>query len=409
MPTGPKGERRPADVIGDGNLAGARNDFDDFWLKRAGAASYDPGSARFTMRQTPVSYSPGVETPEKDEAQTTREMVDALLSISEVTYKDSGHALRSVHAKSHGLLRAELEVSAGLPPELAQGLFAKLGRYPVVMRFSTIPGDLLDDSISVPRGLAIKILGVPGDRLPGSENDTTQDFVLVNGPAFAAPTAKAFLGKLKLLAKTTDKAEGLKKVLAATLRGLETVLEAAGTGSGLLKSLGGHPRTNILGETFFSQAPIRYGDYIAKVSIAPASSELMALTNAPLDAHGGHDVIRDMAQEFFADHDAVWELRVQLCMDLALMPVEDSSKPWSEDLSPYVTVARITAQPQDSWSSESVRSVDDAMAFSPWHGLLAHQPLGSIMRVRRQTYDKSSSFRRERNGCPMREPDAAEP
>jgi hypothetical protein len=28
------------------------------------------------------------------------------------------------------------------------------------MRFSTIPGDILDDSVSAPRGLAIKIIGV---------------------------------------------------------------------------------------------------------------------------------------------------------------------------------------------------------------------------------------------------------
>jgi hypothetical protein len=122
----------------------------------------------------------------------------------------------------------------------------------------------------VPRGLAIKVLNVKGDRLPGSENDKTQDFLLVNGPAFAAPTAKAFLGNLELLAKTTDKAEGLKKVLSATLRGLETVLEAAGRESGALKALGGHPETNILGETFYSRAPIRYCDYLAKVAVAPA-------------------------------------------------------------------------------------------------------------------------------------------
>jgi hypothetical protein len=134
---------------------------------------------------------------------------------------------------------------------------------------------------------------------------------------------------------------------------------------------------------------------------------LMALTNAALESHGGHDVIRNTVKKFFADHGATWDLRVQLCTDLAAMPVEDSSKPWSEEMSPYVTVARITAQPQDAWSPQNVKSVDDAMAFSPWHGILAHQPLGSIMRVRKETYDKSALFRSERNGCPMREPVAA--
>src|SRR5258708_6928935 len=41
------------------------------------------------------------------------------------------------------------------------------------MRFSTIPGDILDDSVSTPRGLAIKVIGVEGERLEGSEARST--------------------------------------------------------------------------------------------------------------------------------------------------------------------------------------------------------------------------------------------
>jgi hypothetical protein len=352
--------------------------------------------------QSPVRYSPSIEIPEQDEEETNRQLVETLRGISEITYRDSGHALRSVHAKGHGLLHAELEVIAGLPPTLAQGLFAKAAKYPAVMRFSTIPGDILDDSVSVPRGLAVKIIGVPGERLPGSEGDTTQDFLLVDGPAFAAPSAKKFLGNLKLLAGTTDKAEGLKKVLSRALRGAEAVLESIGSQSGLLKSLGGHPEDHILGETFFSQAPIRYGDYIAKIAVAPASPELVALANAPLN--GKPNGLRDAVRAFFAERGAAWELRAQLCTDPEAMPVEDSSIPWPEDKSPYVAVARITAQPQDAWSDDNVKAIDDGMSFSPWHGISAHQPLGSVMRVRKAAYKMSADFRGERNGCPMREP-----
>ena len=48
--------------------------------------------------------------------------------------------------------------------------------------------------------------------------------------------------------------------------------------------------------------------------------------------------------------------------------------------------------------------VDDALSFSPWHGLAAHQPLGGVNRVRRDTYDFSADFRGAFNGCPMHEP-----
>ena len=353
---------------------------------------------------SPVAYAPSVETPEPDEAETNRQLIETLLSISEIIWKDSGHAIRSVHAKSHGLLNAELTILDRLPPTLAQGLFAKPGRYPVVMRLSTIPGDILDDSVSVPRGLGLKIIGVEGERLPGSEGDTTQDFLMVNGPAFAASTAKAFLGNLKLLAKTTDKAEGLKKVLSATFRGLETLVEAVGGESGTLKSLGGHPETHILGETFYSQAPLRFGDYIAKMSLAPVSPELTALTDAPLDVNGKPNGLRDAVKQFFRLHTGIWELRAQLCTDLETMPIEDSSKVWPEDQSPYLAIGRIAAVPQDVWSAENVQAIDDGMAFSPWHGISAHRPLGSIMRVRRDAYKSSADFRGARNGCPLHEP-----
>ena len=78
----------------------------------------------------------------------------------------TGHAICPVHAKGHGLLEGELTVLADLPSELGQGVFARPGTYPVYMRFSTSPGDLLPDGVSTPRGLAIKVLEVEGARLP---------------------------------------------------------------------------------------------------------------------------------------------------------------------------------------------------------------------------------------------------
>ena len=85
---------------------------------------------------------------------------------------------------------------AGLPAELAQGLFAKPRRYPVVLRISTVPGDILADSVSTPRGMSVKVIGVEGERLEGSENDVTQDFLLVNGPAFGSESKKISVGAI---------------------------------------------------------------------------------------------------------------------------------------------------------------------------------------------------------------------
>jgi hypothetical protein len=63
--------------------------------------------------------------------------------ISETTFKDGGHALRSVHAKSHALLRGRLEVLPDLPATLAQGLLPET--------LSTTSSAPLDDPRRYPR------------------------------------------------------------------------------------------------------------------------------------------------------------------------------------------------------------------------------------------------------------------
>jgi hypothetical protein len=352
---------------------------------------------------TPVRYSPDVEDIRPDEPQTARELAETMLSISEKTHADSGHAIRAVHAKSHGLLAATVEVLGGLPPELAQGIFAEPGRYEAVIRLSTTPGDLLHDSVSTPRGMALKILNVEGARLPGSEVSRSQDFVMVNGKAFNSPSGKAFLKNLKLLAATTDRLEGTKEILSKLMKTLEKGLESIGRESAALKAMGGNPENHILGTSFFSQLPLRYGDYIAKLAVVPVSDNLKALVGARVDASEDMDVIRHETEKFFEDETAVWELQVQLCADLAEMPVE-SADAWDEDKSPFLTVARITARPQAAWSESRAEAVDDGMHFSPWNGISAHRPLGSIMRLRKLAYQRSAAFRSQRNETPVTEP-----
>jgi hypothetical protein len=352
----------------------------------------------------PVRYDASYEHSEGGEQQTTVELNETIRKIQTTVYQDSGRAMRGVHAKSHGLIFGQLRVLSGLPGALAQGLFATPATYPVVMRLSTIPGDVLDDAVSTPRGMAIKVIGVPGARVLGSEGDITQDFVLANGAAFAKPQVKSFLSGLKLLAKTTDKAQNLKKALSTVMRGAERVVEAFGGESPTLMTLGGYPETHLLGDTFYSQAALLYGEYMAKVSLAPVSPSLLALVKAPLDVGGRPDGLRQAVANFFKTQSAEWEVRVQLCLDPQIMPIEDASIEWAQDKSPYVAVARISAEPQSTWSAKRVAAVDEGMSFSPWHALASHRPLGAVMRVRRTVYEAAAQLRAERNGRIIKEP-----
>jgi len=339
-----------------------------------------------------------------DEPDIQRALTEAMLAIQAKTCADTGYAHRAVHAKAHGYVRARFEVLAGLSPELAQGLYVKPASYDAVMRFSTTPGDVLDDAVSTPRGVALKVLGVAGARLPGSEGDTTQNYVLGNSPSFQIATASGFLRQLRLLATTTGQAEPVKKGLSVLSRNANAALAQVGLKSATLTTLAGQATTELLGDSFFSQGALLHGEHYAKVAIAPVSSELVALSGRPLDLSGHPDAIRESVQRHFQALPAVWELRVQLATDLDRMPVEDAAAEWPEDESPYLPVARITATPQETWSDELWTAIETGSAFSPWVGLAAHRPLGSVMRARRPAYAAARAYRAEVNAVEIDEP-----
>ena len=355
----------------------------------------------------PLPFHSSFETVPEDETETQQGLCDAMLSIQRKTYADTGHACRAVHAKAHGYLVAKFEVRDGLSPHLAQGLYATPATYDAILRFSTTPGDVLDDNVSTPRGVALKVLNVPGPRLPGSEAESTQNYVFGNSPSFQIATAKAFLHQLKPLAMTTGHAAPLKHVVSVVSRTAEAVLEKVGGKSATLTTLAGQAPTELLGDSFYSQAALLHGEYFGKLAISPVSSELVALSQRPLEHLAGHpDAIRESLQSFFRDCPAVWELRVQLATSIEAMPIEDAAADWPQDESPYRPVARITAAAQDSWSQTLRDVVEDRMAFNPWTGLAAHRPLGSIMRARHLAYAAERAYRAERNGAAIDEPTA---
>ena len=355
------------------------------------------------MAQTYVPYSDAVEQVQPGEQETFDEIASTMVDISRKVGDRQRHTVRSVHAKSHGLLKAELTIVDGLPPELRQGLFAQPGNYGVIMRFSTNPGDILSDHISSPRGLAIKVVGVSGEFLPSHAGEATQDFVMVNSKVFAAPDAKGFLKSLKLLDQHTNDPEALKQVVSSTAQVAEEALELVGGRSATLIGFG-HPPTNPLGETYNTVVPLRFGDFFGKLELVPVSQNLVQLCGKHLEHPREWNALRDTIVDFFKDQTARWELRVQLCTDLEKMPVEDATVEWDEKLSPYITVAHLTAHAQDAYSPERRVFVDEQLSFNPYHALAAHGPLGNIMRSRLKAYQMSTQFRHAKEGRKPVEP-----
>jgi len=84
-----------------------------------------------------VPFSDSVEKEHPGEALTFSEIVGAMRHIAEIVNDRSRNAFRSVHAKSHCLLKAEMTVRNDIAPPFQQGLFQAGAGYPIIMRFST--------------------------------------------------------------------------------------------------------------------------------------------------------------------------------------------------------------------------------------------------------------------------------
>ena len=343
-----------------------------------------------------LRYRPEIEQPEPQEQDTIDGIIRGMTQQSETVEQRKHHAVRASHAKSSALVTGTLEIAAGLPPELAQGLFATPGRHPVAVRFAQGPGETLGDRVSTHRGMAIKVYEVSGKKLGGHDAET-QDFVLASGPTFPSGTAKGFLRDGTVIGKSAGLPEGVKSAVSAAARNFNRLLHALGTESPKADFFG-HPFSHPLAEPYYSQAPIRFGDYVAKLGTFPASDAQAALGTWRLDPHEDEDGFRHATTAFFRDHDVIYELRAQLWTNADTQPIEDASVEWSTDESPYRTVAVLRLPAQDAYSSARQRYFDEEMTFRPANSLLAHQPLGSVMRARLQVYRALAAFRQHENG-----------
>ena len=352
---------------------------------------------------TYLRYADDVETPEPDEQATIDGIIAGMTQESETVERREGHAVRASHAKSTACVTGELVVAGGLPPELAQGLFARAGTYPVAVRFAQGPGENLGDRVSTHRGMAIKVFGVEGERLPGHDAPV-QDFVLASGPTFPAGTAAGFLSQAKKIGLATPMPEGVKSAASSVARNINKVLNAVAGGPSPLLDFYGHPFGHPLDDFYFSQCPMRWGDHVAKIGAFPASSDQLALDDWQLDPHADEDGFRHAATDYFAAHDAVFELRAQLWANAETQPIEDTSVEWPAQDSRYVTVATIRLPRQEAYSPVRVRYFDEVMTFRPAHSLAAHRPLGGVMRARLQVYRALSAFRHRENGIAEADP-----
>ena len=345
-----------------------------------------------------LRYEPSVEQPRPDEAQTIAAIVGSIQRTNKSSFDRHHRGIRQQHAKGQGYLRGELKIHDNLPAHLRQGMFASPGTHPIIVRLSTAFGDIRSDRIRVPRGMAIKVLGVSGRKALPGDTSTNQDFLLVNHKSYFADAA-AYLSAQRSFEWEPRTPDFGLRFLGFVGRGFVNFSSRTGVRIPMVLKALGEAGNNILGETFYSEA--------ARLSAAPISEPLIRLSGQP--CHDDDGAVLKSVVAYFNKNSAEYELRAQLCTDLKRTPIEDASIDWPEDISPQLPLARITLPPQAADSPARRFYSDDVLSFDPWRCLAEHRPLGSIMRLRKEAYAASSAFRNEKNKNEKKEPVMKEP
>jgi len=270
-----------------------------------------------------VRYSDSIEQIQPNETELIDLIVASMSRANRKVFEKRRHAVRDAHAKSHGILKGELEVHSDMPEHLRQGIFATPKRYPVIVRLSTAPGDVVSDRIPSLYGMAIKVLGVTGNKVLSKDDGHNQDLVL-NNPIIPFGDVASYWKVHEKLEKLAESASTVQPSTAEGPAEEAEILEPEGPPP--------LPYSHILGETFHSMAALRFGSYVAKLSAAPLSQSVRSLTGKPVP--DADSALRDLVVEFFRNSSAEYEVRAQLLTDLQRMPIEDASVLWPENLSP---------------------------------------------------------------------------
>lgn len=312
---------------------------------------------------------PDGEAIPPDEPADIAKVIGIISASVQKEFDQTGHAVRDAHRKAHGCVKANFTVLDGLPPRLAQGVFASPKSYQAVIRFSNGSSKSQDDRVGDARGMAVKLLDVPGKKLLDDEA-SSQDFIMVNHPVFFVRNASDYVGFQEAIDKGGIRAFGW--FLGHLFHETRIIL-----------AIRNKEVNNPLEVRYWSMAPSRLGTEQMKFSAQPCVGSAFA---PPSDSP---DRLSEGLKHHLSTQAACFDFMVQTRDQPARMPIEDPTIEWDERDAPFTKVARIDIPPQTPEQGQSC----ETRSFNPWHAVEAHRPLGGISRVRKDVYQTISALR----------------
>ncbi len=323
------------------------------------------------------------------EAAMTQDVIQTAVRIVD-QHRESTRFLRDAHAKAHGCVKADVQVLPDLAQDLRRGVFSEPGKvWQATMRLSNGNAYPQFDSIRDARGMAIKLLDVPGKQLLGDRQGLhEQDFVMFSHPNFFVSDVAEYRQNV------AAQADG-KKVMAFfpgwdprnwQIRHLFIALATLSP-----------PPESPTRTTYFSVSPYKFGEANAKFRVMPDPDNCPAYTLPKQNQDLPNFLRSALNQQLSTDRvPACFVLQIQRQDANRFMPIEDTSIEWREQDSPFQTVAKITLPPQD-FDTPVLNLQCDNLSFNPWFGIEAHRPIGGINRLRKAVYEAVSDYRHSRN------------
>ncbi len=338
----------------------------------------------------------GIEQPPDRESEAITRIIEIERQLLQRKI-DKGHLSaprhpvpRGQHPKHHGCVRAEFVIADDLPESLRFGLFQEASKcFPAWIRFSN--ARVQDDQHPGGHGMAIKLMDVAGEKLlEGEEDAQTHDFVLLDSPVFFIKNAIEYARFEEAVLKMEDSWLGLVSLARYFLTHPFEFL--------ILRKIEKNVSTNPLETSYWSTTAYKLGAGAVKYLARPRLEDLPIAAESP-----SVDQLRYAMKRNLELRDVTFDFLVQRQGDPVKNPIEDPTREWDAEDSPFEKVATIRI-PRQTFDSEAQMEFCQNLVFNPWRVLPDHEPLGGINRVRKAVYLALSDMRHRKNKVTYHEP-----
>jgi len=334
------------------------------------------------------------EKIDDDEERSLDEIIDLMTDQMRGHFKPGAYE-RGGNTKTHGVVRATVTILEDIPEQCRRGVFAEPRSYDAYVRYSgpgpDVPADIEDVGFL---SMAVKLMGVPGEKLMDDEKHT-QDFISICTPTFVTPNTREN-AKLQYWSLVDMPIYYFLNFTDPHLLDF------------MMQSLWNETQYNPLGQRYWSCVPYLLGEGQAMMfSFVPRTKGVERHIPGLPFGTPPFNYLRENMIKTLDKMDVEFDLMVQIQTDPHRMPIENAAVRWPEKLSPFIPLARVHI-PRQKFDHPAQFAFARQLRMNPWHCIPEHRPLGNQNRARFRMYRELSQFRLQMNRTTHVEPTGQE-